>query len=593
MWHPLVTIPLYWWEQERDQEIGDMAQVVGLDIGTSAVRAAELEFGSGAPVLVAFGQVGLPPGAIVDGEVQDLSAVSDAIARLWQNGKFQSKSVVVGIAGLRAITREVDLPWVPDEDVDSAVRFQSEEVIPFPPDKTILSAQVLSDNTASDGTKTRRVLVAAAHRDLVEGVVNATEQAGLIVEGVDLVSSALVRALGDPSVAAERPEAIVSIGAGLTVVVVHQGGRPQFVRTIGTGGNAATAAVASALDLPLIDAEGIKRRLGEVSAQVASAESAVQPAIAELVGEIRNSVQYFATLPGRAPITRVLLTGGGARLRGLVKELRAQVRIPVEHVSPLERLDLSRIDLDPEQAASIEPVLATPIGLALPEPNPSVKKFNLVPPEVTQRAFERQVARKAFAAAGVVVLLLVAASAGRFLQVHNAQNGVSNLRTTVAALNVQIPRYDKVVAINNELRTAKSQVTVLGGRAVDWAAVVSQLGSRIPAGLNVNTFTGSSLTGAAGAPASTTATATPSSAGTTPVAGAIGSLSVGLSGTFPSSAHFDPVAQWIDNLTASTMFSPPGVSAVANTPAGANTSVTFTSTLWLLPTSNLIKNAGF
>ncbi len=570
-----------------------MAQVVGLDIGTSAVRAAELEFGSGAPVLVAFGQVGLPPGAIVDGEVQDLSAVSDAISRLWQNGKFQSKSVVVGIAGLRAITREVDLPWVPDEDVDSAVRFQSEEVIPFPPDKTILSAQVLSDNTASDGTKTRRVLVAAAHRDLVEGVVNAAEQAGLIVEGVDLVSSALVRALGDPSVAAERPEAIVSIGAGLTVVVVHQHGRPQFVRTIGTGGNAATAAVASALDLPLVDAEGIKRRLGEVSAQVTSAESAVQPAIAELVGEIRNSVQYFATLPGRAPIARVLLTGGGARLRGLVKELRAQVRIPVEHVSPLERLDLSRIDLDPEQAASIEPVLATPIGLALPEPNPSVKKFNLVPPEVVQRAFERQVARKAFAAAGLVVVLLVGASAGRFLQVHSAKNGVSNLQASVANLNAQIPRYDKVVAINNELRTAKAQVTHLGSTAVDWAAVVSQLGSRIPAGLSVNTFTGTGLATATGAPASTTATATPTSTGTTPAPGAIGSLSVGLSGNFPSSAHFDPVAQWIDDLTASTMFSPPGVSAVSNTPAGANTTVTFSSTLWLLPTSNLIKNAGF
>jgi hypothetical protein len=288
-----------------------------------------------------------------------------------------------------------------------------------------------------------------------------------------------------------------------------------------------------------------------------------------------------------------LLTGGGARLRGLVKELRTQVRIPVEHVSPLERLDLSRIDLDPEQAASIEPVLATPIGLALPEPNPSVKKFNLVPPEVVQRAFERQVARKAFAAAGLVVVLLVGASAGRFLQVHSAKNGVSNLQASVASLNAQIPRYDKVVAINNELRTAKAQVTHLGSTAVDWAAVVSQLGSRIPAGLSVNTFTGTGLVTATGAAASTTATATPSSTGTTPAPGAIGSLSVGLSGNFPSSAHFDPVAQWIDDLTASTMFSPPGVSAVSNTPAGASTTVTFSSTLWLLPTSNLIKNAGY
>jgi type IV pilus assembly protein PilM len=569
-----------------------MAQLVGLDIGTSAVRAAEIEFGSGVPVLVAFGQVGLPPGAIVDGEVQDPSAVSDAIMRLWQNGKFQSKTVIVGIAGLRAITRELDMPWVPDEDVDSAVRFQSEEVIPFPPDKTILSAQVLADQTTPDGAKMRRVLVAAAHRDLVDGVVAAAEQAGLIVEGVDLVSSALVRALGDPSVAAERPEAIVSIGAGLTVVVVHQHGRPQFVRTIGTGGNAATAAIASSLDLPFVDAEGVKRRLGETSAQVRSAESAVQPAIHELVGEIRNSVQYFATLPGRAPIARVLLTGGGARLRGLVKELRSQVRIPVEHVSPLARLDLSRIDLDPEQAASIDPVLAAPIGLALPEPNPSVKKFNLVPPEVIQRAAQRRLARKVLAAALGVVVLLVAVSALRFMQVHNAENGVNSLKSSVAQLNAQIPTYDKVVAIANELRVAKTQVTHQSAEAVDWSAVVSQLGSHIPAGLAVTSFTGSGLAGGSATPASSGA-ASATTTGNAPAPGSIGSLTVGVSGTFPSSAHFDPVAQWIDGLTASTMFTPPGVAAVANAPSpGGNTVISFQSTLWLLPESSLSKNAG-
>jgi len=569
-----------------------MAQVVGLDIGTSAVRAAELDFGPGAPVLVAFGQVGLPPGAIVDGEVQDPSSVSEAITRLWQNGKFQSRSVVVGIAGLRAITRELDLPWVPDEDVDSAVRFQSEEVIPFPPDKTILSAQVLADNTASDGTRTRRVLVAAAHRDLVDGVVGAVEKAGLIVEGVDLVSSALVRALGDPSVAAERPEAIVSIGAGLTVVVVQQNGRPQFVRTIGTGGNAATAAISSSLDLPLVDAEGLKRRLGEGSPQVQSAEQAVQASITELVGEIRNSVQYFATLPGRVPIARVLLTGGGARLRGLVKELRAQVRIPVEHVSPLARLDLTRIDLAPEQAASIDPVLAAPIGLALPEPNASVRKFNLVPPEVTQRAFERNVARKTLAAAGVLAVLLLGASAFRFLQVHNAENGVNTLKSSVAALNGQIPTYDKVVAITNELRVAKGEVAKLSETTVDWSAVISQLGGRIPAGLAVTTFAGTA--GSQGTAPAAGSVSTASAATTSPaVPGSIGSLNLGVGGTFPGTAHFDPVAQWIDNLTASPMFSPPGVSAVTNAPsAGGNTAVNFQSTLWLTANANLTKNAG-
>ena len=169
--------------------------------------------------------------------------------------------MIVGIAGLRAITREIDLPFVPDDEVDSAVRFQSEEVIPFPPDQTLLSSQVLADYTNDEGAKMRRVLVAAAHVDLVNGVIDAVERAGLTVDGVDLISSALVRAIGghDGEVPLpgqpEQPEAIVSIGAGLTVVVVHQGGRPQFVRTIGSGGNATTAAISASLDIPIVDAE--------------------------------------------------------------------------------------------------------------------------------------------------------------------------------------------------------------------------------------------------------------------------------------------------------------------------------------------------
>ncbi|HLX89584.1 MAG TPA: type IV pilus assembly protein PilM, partial [Acidimicrobiales bacterium] len=336
-----------------------MSQVVGLDIGTSAVRAAEIELNDHVPALGAFSQVGLPPGTIVDGEVRDQTAVADALRRLWQNGKFTSKSVIVGIAGLRAITRELDLPWVPDSEVDSAVRFQSEEVIPFTPDKTLLSAQVLADNTSEDGVKTRRVLVAAAHRDLVDGVVGAVEEAGLEVQGVDLVSSALVRALVDPAHISDQPEAIVSVGAGLTVIVVHQQGRPQFVRTVGTGGQVATDAISSALDLPVADAEGLKRRLEEEAPQLTAAQRAVEPVTSDLVSEIRNSIQYFSSLPGRSPVTRILVTGGGSQLKGFARQLEARVHIPVLLVSPMDRLDLSGLDLDSATASALKPVLAT------------------------------------------------------------------------------------------------------------------------------------------------------------------------------------------------------------------------------------------
>jgi len=86
---------------------------VGLDIGTSGVRAAEIDTSKSTPVLLTYGQVGLPPGSLVDGEIRDASSVTEAIQKLWKNGQFSGSSVIVGIAGLRAITREIDLPYVP------------------------------------------------------------------------------------------------------------------------------------------------------------------------------------------------------------------------------------------------------------------------------------------------------------------------------------------------------------------------------------------------------------------------------------------------------------------------------------------------
>ena len=180
---------------------------VGLDIGTSGVRAAEIDTSKSTPTLLTYGQVGLPPGSLVDGEIRDSTSVTEAIQKLWKNGQFSGRSVIVGIAGLRAITREIDLPYVPDDEIDSAVRFQSEEVIPFPPEQTLLSSQVLADYTNDEAAQMRRVLVAAAHVDLVNGVIDVVERAGLTVEGVDLISSALVRAIGGAAAAdaAARP----------------------------------------------------------------------------------------------------------------------------------------------------------------------------------------------------------------------------------------------------------------------------------------------------------------------------------------------------------------------------------------------------
>jgi len=567
-----------------------MAQMtVGLDIGTSAVRAAELDVSRPRPVLHTYGQVGLPPGSMVDGEIRDVSAVTEAITKLWKNGQFSSHSVIVGIAGLRAITREIDLPYVPDSEVDSAVRFQSEEVIPFPPDQTILSSQVLADYTSPEGDKMRRVLVAAAHVDLVSGVIEAVEKAGLTVDGVDLISSALVRAIGGQD-GSEQPEAIVSVGAGLTVVVVHQQGRPQFVRTIGSGGNATTAAVSAALDLPISDAEGVKRRIGEPVAQLQAAERVAQASMTDLVGEIRNSIQYFASLPGRLPVSRILITGGGSELSGLIPMLESQVRLPVVKVSPMMRLDTSKLDLTEEQANEVGPVLATPIGLALPEPDKAVKKFNLIPPEVAQRARMKRIQEKTLLAGVGVLVLLALFGAWKFYQVHNAQNNVDALNANIAQLNAQIPKYDLVVAANNAYTAGVARRASVLNAAVDWPLALGNLISITPANAKVQTFVGAAATPAVGSASSTSgiaaAPSTTAASSSSTTSAAIGTVQLAVNGPGPSLSISEA---WINAIAGSQLFANPLQGA---TVVNSDTSISFPFAVSVTPNASLDKNAS-
>jgi type IV pilus assembly protein PilM len=564
---------------------------VGLDIGTSGVRAAEIDLSKSTPTLLTYGQVGLPPGSLVDGEIRDSTAVTEAIQKLWKNGQFSGRSVIVGIAGLRAITREIDLPYVPDDEIDSAVRFQSEEVIPFPPEQTLLSSQVLADYTTDESVRMRRVLVAAAHVDLVNGVIDVVERAGLTVDGVDLISSALVRALGgSPATggADEQPEAIVSIGAGLTVVVVHQGGRPQFVRTIGSGGNATTAAISAALDIPIMDAETLKYRFGEENAQIQAAERVAQPSMLELTEEIRNSIQYFASLPDRLPVSRVVLTGGGSGLHGLSAMLEAKVRIPVAFGSPFERLDTSKLDLDADQAAMVIPVLASPIGLALPEPDNAVKKFNLLPPEVAHKARIRRIQQRTLVGSVAVLALLVLFGGWKFLQVHNAENNVANLQANISELNAQVPKYSLVVAANDAYTKGLSRRASVLNSAIDWPLALNSLIAITPPQASVLTFTGSALS--ATGTATGTATALPGAAkpgvATGTQSAAIGTIDLSVNGPGPALATSEA---WINAVSTSQLFANPVQGA---TTVETDGTISFPFTVSVTPAASLSKNAS-
>jgi type IV pilus assembly protein PilM len=345
---------------------------IGLDIGTSGVRAAELSFGKGGVTLEKFGQVALPEGAVRDGEVVDSDAVADAVKQLWAHTKFSSKKVVIGVANQKVIVRQVELPWMPIEDLKKSLAFQVQDFVPMPVDQAVLDFHPLEELGADGGgAHLVRGLLVAASREMVNTNLEAVTKAGLSPVMVDLTSFAVIRSLADADHLglSSEVEALVDVGARVTNIVVHQGGVPRFVRILLMGGQDVTDAVAERMGVPQEQAEAIKQQLsagtGDLGMEAQAASRVIEAVAAQFVDEVRGSLDYYLASSGSAPISRLLLTGGGARLGGLAQRMQVTTRVPVEVGAPMHSLQVGSTGLSPEQIAFVEPLAAVPVGLAL------------------------------------------------------------------------------------------------------------------------------------------------------------------------------------------------------------------------------------
>ena len=356
-----------------------MTAIVGLDIGTSAVRAAVLEGGKkGAPVLKKYGEVGLPKGAVEGGELVDPAVVEDAIARLWKTSKLPKKGIVMGLANQRIIVRRVEVPDMSDDALRAALPQHVGEHIPMAVDDAVLDFVPLEDIPATQGGEPRRaILVVAAQRDMVEQFVGVVEAAGVRVEAVDLQAFALVRSVyGARIPLGDAPQAVVSLGAGMTQVIVTKDGTLRFLRLIPIGGNDMTKALSTGLGIPPEEAEELKRRVGvhgDPGAGYAGgavslddrAKDLLTDQAAQLIEEIRGTLEFYNTQSGDAPVGEVMISGNAARLPHLATRMGMALDVAVTPVKLLgDSIQVGKTGLSDEQLAHAQPVLPVAVGLA-------------------------------------------------------------------------------------------------------------------------------------------------------------------------------------------------------------------------------------
>ncbi|MEX1288384.1 MAG: type IV pilus assembly protein PilM [Acidimicrobiia bacterium] len=355
-----------------------MTATVGLDIGTSAVRAAVLHGGKkGAPVLRKYGEVGLPAGAIEGGEIVDPAVVEDAIARLWKTTKLPKKGVVMGLANQRIIVRRVEVPEMSDEALRAALPQHVGEHIPMATEDAVLDFVPLEDIPGREGEEARRaILVVAAQKDMVNQYVDVVESAGIRVEGVDLQAFALVRAVfGARIPLGDAPVAVVSLGAGMTQVMVTKDGTLRFLRLIPIGGSDMTKALSNGLGITPDEAEELKRRAG-VHAEPGAlsgisdtrdgkARDILTEQAAQLIEEIRGTLEFFNASSPDAPVGEVMISGNAARLPHLATRMAMALDVTVTPVKLLgESIEVGKTGLSDEQLAHAQPVLPVAVGLA-------------------------------------------------------------------------------------------------------------------------------------------------------------------------------------------------------------------------------------
>lgn len=349
-----------------------MARVlVGVDIGTTSVRGAELSLGGSMPSVLRIGQVPISPGAVENGEVRNVEEVTEAVRELWRRGGFKSKQVTLGVGNQRVVVREVTVPTLPEKELRQSLPFQVQELIPIPMEEAVLDFDVLEE-IEEEGRKMSRLLVVAAQREMIETHLSTVTGAKLDPVGVDLVPFALVRAIGEweglgLGETDAGGEAVVDVGADVTNICVHERGVPRFVRILPSGGNDVTGALAVALGVSQEDAEIFKRG-GPLSGQAPSDEArrTLQQRSGALVDEIRSSLDFYRAQTPGAQVSRVLVSGGGSKMPGFVELLGQRIGVPTQRGHAFAKVKV-QIALSEADLVEAEPLLAVAIGLALPE----------------------------------------------------------------------------------------------------------------------------------------------------------------------------------------------------------------------------------
>lgn len=337
--------------------------LVGLDIGSSSVKAVELTGKPGALSLVNLGFEGLQPDTVVDGQIMELNDVSGVISGLFASHQFKTDRVAAGVSGSSVIVKNIIVPQMTREELEESIDWHAEEHIPFEISDVSLDYQVVGS-----GADSLHVLMAACKRDFVANLKQAIQLAGKHPAVIDVDAFALQNCYEinyEPS--DNLAVALLNVGASTMNINILRGVKSVFTRDVSVGGNQYTSLLQKELGLTYEQAEQVKRgNAAPGGFEGVDIDNALETVSDMLALEISKTFDFYrATADDDGSVQKILISGGGSKLKGLPEYLSNRFEIPVERLDPFRRISFDARRFDPDYMREVVPEMAVAVGLAL------------------------------------------------------------------------------------------------------------------------------------------------------------------------------------------------------------------------------------
>ncbi|MBI4591405.1 MAG: type IV pilus assembly protein PilM [Candidatus Rokubacteria bacterium] len=336
--------------------------VFGLDVGSSAIKLVRLGKNGKGYALEAFAMVDLPPDAIGEGMIKDPPVVVDAIKEVVDKAGVKSREAVISVSGRELIMKKIQLPKVNPKELGDAILLEAEHHINLPIEEVYLDHQVVGQSPGQGGTMD--VMLVAVKKTKINEYVAVVEEAGLSPVVVDVDAFALQNQfeVNNPEMAAEAV-ALIDIGASIMKTNVVRGGFSIFARDIAFGGNNYTRAISQRLNIPFEKAEAAKRGEEVQGVHWDNLVPSLEAVSRELSLEIQRTFDYFASTAESERISRIMLSGGCAKLPGIDEFLSSSWGIPVEVAKPFQNIQFDPNRFPADDLYATGPLLAVAVGL--------------------------------------------------------------------------------------------------------------------------------------------------------------------------------------------------------------------------------------